>query len=107
MSSEIAEVNVQLNKNAVMDLDGITIDTAANSRSVMGKIEYTAYKDFRLKVPIIQTKHNSLNVFGWMGKVFGESKIQMQLKALGIIINVDYSIYDGNPPSLLFIRDMI
>lgn len=58
-------------------------------------------------ISISPSTRNSLREIGGSGKVIGAAKIQIPLEAVGIIIEVDYSIMDEQDPSLLYNRIMI
>lgn len=93
--------------NRVPRFNGVTIDTAANRRFVMGRSQYLAYqKEFRRKVAMWPPRKD---VTGKDGKMVAidEGTIQIPFPGIGITIDVDLKILEADTPSLLSNKDMI
>ena len=87
--------------------NGITIDTAANRKSVMCEGQYLAYQlEFGRKIPIRPPKKGVRGI-GGRSEVIGEATIQIPFLKLHLIIDVEFSILKEISPSLLSNRDMI
>lgn len=85
----------------------VTIDTAANRRSVMSRAQYSAYQHaFGRHVPMRPPKNNVKGIGGRSSSI-GEATLQIPFDKLGIIIDVEFSILAKDTPSLLSNRDMI
>lgn len=92
-NNDISSALITMNRNIrgyfESEFNGITIDTAANCKSVMRKLQYEAYElEFGRTIPIRAAGKRGFNCIGGIGKVIGEAKIQILFHQLNLIIDV-------------------
>lgn len=98
----------QLKHKSGANFDGVRLDTAANRRSVISKIQYDAYQnEFGRKIIIRPPTKNNLRGIGGQQRVIGEATIQIPFNKLGLVIDVDFAIINSDIPTLLSNKDMI
>ena len=101
-------MNDQFRNDRVSGFKGVTIDTAANRRSVMSKGQHKQYEiEFGVVIPLRPPSRQKMKGIGGEGKVIGDASIPIPFNKLNIIIDVDFLIIDSDCPSLLSNRDMI
>lgn len=107
MDTALLSMNKQLVSRSGPPFNGITIDTAANRKSVMCKAQYEAYgRDFGRTIPM-RKPSRGLKGLGGKSKVLGEAMIQIPFCALHLIIDVVFAIVEEDIPSLLSNKDML
>lgn len=86
---------------------GVTIDTAANRKSVMSEEQYIAYQEeFGRRVPMRPPRRDVKGI-GGKSKTLGEVTIQIPFVQLNVVLDVEFSILKSETPSLLSNKDMI
>lgn len=84
------------------------MDTEANRSSVISKAQYLAYeRAFGRRILLLPPARKYLKGIGGHGRVIGEVTIQIPFRALGMLIDVVFSILDEEVPSFLSNKDMI
>lgn len=74
----------------------------------MGKVQYMPYqREFSIRVTISASTTKSLKGIEGSRMVLGEACIKIPFVALGMVINVTFSILKEDAPLLLINRDMI
>ena len=106
-TSALITMNTHSTITKERSFNGVTIDTAANRKSVMSEGQYIAYQyEFGRKIPIRAPKRGVRGI-GGRSKVIGEVTIQIPFVELHLIIDVDFAILKEDSPSLLSNKDMI
>ena len=88
-------------------MDGITIDTGANRKSVMSRRQYLAYQQEFGRIIPIRKYEKDLKGIGGISKVLGIARIQIPFLQLGVFLDIDFAIVDQDCPSLLCNKDLI
>lgn len=107
MEEAIAVMHYQLRQGPDTVFDGIKLETTANRRSVMRRMQYEAYqRELFLRISIKSAERHLECILG-ASAVIGTARIQIPFSALRMIIDVEFEIIDEDVTSLLTIRDMI